>query len=401
VDTFRLNQIGAFDFDAFWRRSITNASAGRAVAACSLPMRKEEAFLAGLMTKIGVLALNSTIGEPYAALFRLSGGDYDRLREIERGRLDLDHAEVGAALSEEWRLPAELTDAIRYHHDPAEAPDGGSWLVRVAALSDDIASVFTAVDVPVAADDVRTHAEHWLGLDEATSDRVLQDVHGATESMQRLFDLPPAVLPSPEELLGRANEALSQISLQTALEATRLAEQNRELAEAASSDPVTGVANRRHFDEFLAEQYRIAVRYNQPVSVAVLDLDNFKIVNDSYGHGAGDRVLSAVAAALQAQSRSADLVARIGGDEFAVVMPGTDLVGAREAAERLRTAIAIACHDLTDAPSLPVTASLGIAALDTSRHEDVSALLAEADRGVYSAKAAGRNRVSIAFPAVA
>jgi diguanylate cyclase (GGDEF)-like protein len=397
VDTFRSAQSGLFDFDTFWRRSVTAASAARAAAALSSTTRKEEAFLAGLMLKIGVLALNSALGDRYGNLFRLAGGDYHRLIEVERERLDLDHAAVGAALSEEWHLPTQLTDAIRLHPTPDFASESSTWLVHVSALSDDIACAFTAVDVPSAVDTARHHAVQWFDFDEATTDRLLTDVHAATGSMQRLFDLDPGDMPTPEELLGRANEALTQISLQSTLEATRLAEENRHLAEAASTDAVTNVANRRHFDEFLAEQYRIAVRYHQPFSLAIVDLDNFKLVNDSYGHGAGDEVLATVATALRDQARSADLVARIGGDEFAVAMPGTDLRGAYEAAERLRAAVARACANMPTTPGLPVTASLGVAELDVTRHSSPLALLADADRGVYAAKAFGRNRVADAF----
>lgn len=220
MDTFRANQSGLFDFDTFWRRSVTAASAGRAIAGLSSATRKEEAFLAGLMLKIGVLALNSALGDRYGNLFRLAGGDYHRLIEIERERLDLDHATVGAALSEEWRLPAQLTEAIRMHPTPHQAGAESEWLVRVAALSDDVACAFTAVDVPSAVDTARHHAQQWFDFGEDATDRLLQDIHAATGSMQRLFDLDPGDMPSPEELLGRANEALTQISLQNALEAT-------------------------------------------------------------------------------------------------------------------------------------------------------------------------------------
>ncbi len=118
------------------------------------------------------------------------------------------------------------------------------------------------------------------------------------------------------------------------------AEARRRLAERASTDPLTGLPNHGVFHERLRDQAALATRHGQPLSLAVIDLDHFKEINDLHGHPAGDRVLSAVAAALRSVAREGELLARVGGEEFVWIMPGTDLAGAAVAAERARAAIA-------------------------------------------------------------
>ena len=162
------------------------------------------------------------------------------------------------------------------------------------------------------------------------------------------------------------------------------------LAVASRRDGLTGLPNRRAFDEELAREVPRATRAGAPLAVVVLDVDRFKAVNDLHGHAAGDAVLREVAARARAGVRAGDLAARIGGEEFALLLPGADLAGAHELAERLRAAIATAPFE-AEGKTLEVTASLGCAALAAG--EPPEALLARADARLYEAKRTGRNRV--------
>jgi len=158
-------------------------------------------------------------------------------------------------------------------------------------------------------------------------------------------------------------------------------------------DSLTGVANRRHFDERLAAEVARAERYGHPLCLLLLDLDHFKRINDSHGHGAGDIVLRRAARIMAASARSTDFVARIGGEEFAVLLPEQDGAGARAVAENLRGLVA--GLDNTDiAADLRVTASLGVAVLRPGEGRD--SLLRRADAALYEAKNAGRDRVMMA-----
>jgi diguanylate cyclase (GGDEF)-like protein len=165
----------------------------------------------------------------------------------------------------------------------------------------------------------------------------------------------------------------------------------RRVASQAVTDALTGLANRRSFDEELALEWRRADRIGDPLALILADIDDFKKVNDTFGHQLGDEVLRKVGEVLGSAVRQVDLAARYGGEEFAVIVPETDLKGAAKLAERLRTNLMKAQVDLPDGTHLEVTASFGVAVKgDLKRAED---LIGAADEALYEAKRAGKNRV--------
>jgi diguanylate cyclase (GGDEF)-like protein len=160
----------------------------------------------------------------------------------------------------------------------------------------------------------------------------------------------------------------------------------------AVTDELTGLFNHRRFVEALESEAERARRFDQPVGLVMVDLDDFKAVNDTYGHQQGDEVLRQVAALMQSYSREIDAPARYGGEELAIVLPQTDLSGARRLAERLRTGIEqLEIPRLSGAGTMRVTASLGVAALPESAG-DVERLIAAADAALYEAKRGGKNK---------
>lgn len=169
---------------------------------------------------------------------------------------------------------------------------------------------------------------------------------------------------------------------------------NRELAQSEQAsrrisltDTLTGVGNRRHFDATLAAEVERAWRYGQPLSLVLLDIDNFKRINDNWGHEAGDQALRWVGALLRKTLRSSDSVSRFGGEEFVVLMPGLGRNEAQALAERIRRLLA----DLPMGKLPGITASFGVASL--APDERGESLFARADAALYRAKAEGRNRV--------
>lgn len=172
----------------------------------------------------------------------------------------------------------------------------------------------------------------------------------------------------------------------------------RELDRAASTDPVTGLANRRSIVQRVEREIARAEKSGQPFSLVMADIDHFKDVNDRFGHGAGDQVLLEVGRRLRAQLRDVDVVARWGGEEFLLLLPETPRERAAQVAERLRVAIADAPF-VVDGRSIPLTATLGVTACLGQFGMD--ACVKQADEALYAGKRQGRNRVVVAVPVAA
>jgi diguanylate cyclase (GGDEF)-like protein len=168
-----------------------------------------------------------------------------------------------------------------------------------------------------------------------------------------------------------------------------LSERNRELAQLSVTDSLTGLYNRKHLMETLANEVARARRHKRPFSVLMIDIDHFKKHNDSFGHLAGDELLSKIASIFRESIRSVDYVARYGGEEFLVMLPETALTGGLESAERIRTRVAM---ETFGNGSKQITVSIGVAGF--REHGDApESIIVSADAALYQAKRRGRNRV--------
>ncbi|BDU57704.1 hypothetical protein LMORI2_06860 [Limnohabitans sp. MORI2] len=172
----------------------------------------------------------------------------------------------------------------------------------------------------------------------------------------------------------------------------RMRDYNAQLHDLASHDPLTRVFNAGAYYRACDQQIHTSQRSTQPFAVLFIDLDHFKSINDTYGHAVGDDVLRTVAQTLRATVRRSDIVGRIGGEEFSVFLPNTQLQGAQQLAETLRVAIE-SIHIEVDGVRLKITASIGVAAKRFDQ-ETMQAIQQHADQAMYEAKRGGRNRVS-------
>ena len=170
------------------------------------------------------------------------------------------------------------------------------------------------------------------------------------------------------------------------------------LAEEARRDPITRVGNRRHWEESLTIEVRRAAEAKMPLSLLMVDVDNLKKLNDGAGHGAGDRALAIVGDVLIDTSRSRDVTARFGGDEFALLLPRTRASEATVVAERIRAELSDRCAAEGPPFDGTLTVSIGIADIDAVGEYRARALFEAADRALYAAKQAGRDRVEVAAP---
>jgi len=190
----------------------------------------------------------------------------------------------------------------------------------------------------------------------------------------------------PGELLARVAVGLRISELTREIQA-----KNRLLEELSLTDPLTGLPNRRALEQWATRELKGAIRHGFGFWLVMADLDRFKVVNDTYGHAAGDEVLKRFSAVLRENTRSSNICARFGGEEFVVALSHLDRSGVGIAIERLRFGLQTARFPF--APLLSVTASFGIAGLDSGKTSDLDELLSRADAALYRAKQQGRNRI--------
>ena len=376
------------DHVEYWRRSLYTATAARALGLHAGIVQQEEAFLGGLLQDMGMVALSQALGDEYGSVLKAAGSNHASLRSHEIQALGIDHAEVGGALAEAWKLPPVLVAPIRYHEEPDRADSELRTLARSVSLGNRVADIFLRPEGDGAAlDTYFGQAASWFDLSKDQAEPTLKEIHEQTQSLSDLFELPTGNLGNPDEILSRANEALMQITL-------RSQQENKELATQVSTDPLTGVGNRRAFDQHVTKQFGRATR-DQPLGVIFADVDHFKQFNDAHGHDLGDRVLVVFARTLRTAAGPHGSVFRCGGEEFATVCPDTGHEAAARMGERLRRAVEDEARVQTaDGAQLSVRCSLGVATHKGSKSfEDVGAFLKAADAALYAAKAAGRNCV--------
>jgi diguanylate cyclase (GGDEF)-like protein len=198
----------------------------------------------------------------------------------------------------------------------------------------------------------------------------------------------------PDEPFSEHEQKLAAMIVSTLTLALRNSEIHREVQELATIDSLTGLFNNRYFHEILTREFKSTMRYQNPVSLIMIDLDNFKQINDQYGHQAGDTVLREISNRLTRSLRDIDVPARYGGDEIAIILPETLIEPAFFVAKRIKTLIEAQPIKFKE-NNINVTASLGIASCPDPKMRSVEDMIAVADKALYDAKKYGRNRIEV------
>ncbi len=194
-----------------WRRSLLSAFAARSTSLRVGGDDHEEAFLAGLLQDLGVLALIQVLGSPYVELLRVSGETSGKLAELERKYLKLDHTEVGEALARKWSLPEQLLLPIRYHESPDEAPEAGRQTARIVALGNKAAMPFLCNDRKAPLDEFLTAATTWFHMDVEAATQILQSAGNAGPQMAELFEVPAGKIEDLGAILAQAQELMRNL----------------------------------------------------------------------------------------------------------------------------------------------------------------------------------------------
>lgn len=301
---------------------------------------------------------------------------------LDRVATTLGDALVTVIRAEQLRRQVAEADAERFAaglSDPTGVADAALGLARALAARHGVRGAELDVDHPALGSPLRVDASDPTGVDGPVTEHggpVAATGHVAAR-LTWVEPPPPERVDAVDGLLDRAAAALDR-----AVDVLRLQAE-------VDTDPLTGIANRRRGERALDDAVDRLERFGEPVSVVIVDLDRFKEVNDELGHPAGDALLRALADGLVSSVRAHDTAARIGGDEFLVVLPGCPTLAGWRLADRLRTVLG---DVLAEVVAVPVSVSIGVSSAETAPVTREQ-LVASADRALYEAKQAGRDRV--------
>jgi diguanylate cyclase (GGDEF)-like protein len=386
----------SFNFNRFWSGSLARAVAVKRLAAGNRRWNPEEAFIAGLVFRIGQLVLATTVPADYEPILRGAAGDDEALQACERITLDTDHLVIGCQLLQDWKLPETVwgpIEACAAFPRPAENDPERPPAMALLLLADAIAG-FMIQDKSQqvrALDALILRAATLADLDRESFRAVLDQISQDWIAYGELLSIATAKPPDLDALETEAEEYRATLRLAAEIEVVNLRTQNQQLSQLASRDRLTGLFNRGAFDDLLAGSLVAATARNTPVGLLMIDLDYFKSINDQHGHPAGDAVLRHIARLFLTCTKTPTEVFRYGGEEFAVLVPGTDEAGTLALAEMLRQTIAQSPY-LEPTKKISCTVSIGVAWASWPQHPKTAESLVQlADQRLYEAKQAGRN----------
>jgi diguanylate cyclase (GGDEF)-like protein len=395
-----------FDFDRIWRRSITAAVAAQLISK-AIGFKSDETFIASLLQDIGIATLAVLKKDEYLAVLDEKAVTGLPVTAVERRIFGFDHQEVGAELLRTWGLPEGVYLPIRYHHDVDSAPQSIRALCTVLWASDRLSAIYHGTGIARNVKTAKEILSKRFGLNDTQAGGLIDEVaEKATELFTQFSDEKVKILPF-SQILQEANAELSRLNMSYDMllveykEAVKRAERlaadlkttSEKLRHAAYHDSLTGLHNRQFFQEAIEREIHRSRRHQHTLSLIMFDIDQFKTINDTYGHHSGDIVLKTIAQMILHGTRRSDTVVRYGGEEFAILLPETSLTNAVTKAESCRASISATAIE-ADGKHIRVTISVGVASCSPSQQTTAESLIQAADQALYLSKRNGRNRVT-------
>jgi len=394
-----LDRLGGcpFDMKRFWQHSLLRACLAHEFAESVLPVCAEEAFLIGLLQDCGILLLVQLLGKPYAELCQTEGLSPMAFFAAERRNHRYNHPQVTAAMAREWRLAEVIVTHVEKHHiePPLTPTPTDTDLLWAAVYLAGSVRLSTPSSTGLAEPGLAKFAKLQLGMDtEALKSCLVR----AGETYAELGCLLEGVVPDDLDVTDLLSQANAHLTMSVESERLRSAEEHAHLKHAlgeyrerAARDPLTGILNRGGLTDAMRNCTQQARRKGEPLTVLFLDLDNFKRLNDQFGHQAGDDVLRGVAETLKDEIPGAGIVGRYGGEELLVAVSGLTEDDARRLAESVVTSV----RDM-EFPGLglpgPVTCSVGAVWGELASDMTADGLIKAADELMYRAKLSGKDR---------
>ncbi|HLO40967.1 MAG TPA: HDOD domain-containing protein [Phycisphaerales bacterium] len=323
VASQQIDPRSGFDLVAYWRRGLYTAVAAKSLAEAAQKNFADEAFLAGLLQDVGVMAMFQALGPRYRRVLMDTGGDHSKLVRLELEAFDMQHPEVGAMLAERWRLPKELVMPVRFHERPTAAPVDCADIVRCVALGNMVHDVLTDAEPSASLKRLYAKAEQWLKITPSVLDDSIKLVAQATKELSNLFKLDTGETKDVEQVLNKAQAQLTQMRPPVSASASSEDGLAKLLAADANIDPLTGAMARSAFDTAIKWAFGTSKSQGGGVGLVQVSVDSLESAQNRGGTELGDQILVGVATLLHKHFVPlGGVVCRLNGGLFSVVLQG-------------------------------------------------------------------------------
>ena len=392
-----------FDYTNFWKDSLIGAISAKLLGEKILQPYSNDIFFLGLLQNIGILTLSHCMPEEFDRALEAYKKNGLHLYQAESQILGFNHMEVGEFLTKSWGLPDTFYAPIGYHHNPEKIDSSRSdihILAKCVHLSSKYIELFNnGSDISQKLESIDHLLEKYGFGQMVDISKIGKQVHQQALDIFPIFEIDFKDEKDYAQLLEATRTELAKLSTGLIEDLIDQRQENTILRQQINKDSMTNLTNHQRFRELLQQEMARSKRYFNPISLIFADIDDFKSINDSYGHLAGDQVIRTIASTLKTELRDSDLVARYGGEEFAIILPETDNTGAWEVAERLRKIID-SFRIIHEDSFIHPTMSFGIASLQPDAKDSIDELIHMADKALYQAKKKGKNRCCVFYKRV-
>jgi len=408
VKGFKRNSVDEFNQELFWKRSVTAAVCAD-IMATRLKANRDDVFVTALLMDIGVLVMYLGRPEEYLKVIDEKIISNNSTAETEKAIFGFDHQEAGSGILKEWGIPENIYHPIAFHHYIQDAPSGVRETAEILMLSDMASSVYYGNRSQEKLNVLKRSLQEKMRMTESEINTFIDSIAEKTVEILTSFEIDAGDVKPYSEVQSEAVKEIGKSSLtyeqlilelqeerkKTARLAGELKNSHEYLRTLSNKDGLTGIYNHRFFQEHLDRELERAERYLRHLSLVMIDIDHFNKVNEAHGYTQGDIVLRAIAELFQQVIRKPDTVVRYGGEEFAVILPETDIRRAITVAERLRQMVE-RLEIKIEGHAVKVTISAGITMYEPQKNTKNKAKLIEAaGKGLHYSKVTGRNKISV------
>ena len=390
----------------YWKRSIVSASIARMLGARLKIVKLDDLFLASLLQDIGILVIQCLDDSPYSSIENQDLIHADRIK-LEMEILGTDHAIIGAWLLNSWNLPDYLVQSVLYSHSlNRTASDDNDLDARFhycLNLSGTLADVWLEKNPGELLLSILPVVKAGLAVSDDEFNQIIVDIDESLPEISRMFEIFIVADTEREKVLTQARELLLERSIHTIKQSEddrryieSITDRVEKIEKESRIDHLTKVHNRQYIDKVLEAEYEEANINRWPLSLAFIDIDDFKPINDTFGHLVGDEILKLISDFFSINIRETDVLARYGGDEFLLMLPGATSDIAAAVIKRLLDLSKNKLLLEVKGTNIEASVSIGLAThMDKHDFNNLKEFIAAADEALYKAKHKGKNCLAI------